>query len=116
MHGTLYGYSALDYEASENDAAAAEMLRNAGGQCFVSTSPLCGSAPAPAAAEAAPAADRLRERFAGAFNPSPAFGDAFGAVSGSSESFLTRLNSLMRSSAGIRRQRVGFLWRLAAGE
>ena len=44
--------------------------------------------------------DRLRERFSGVFNPSPAFGDAFGAVSGSSERFLGRLDSLMRSSAG----------------
>ena len=54
------------------------------------------SAPAPAPAQA----DQLRERFAGAFNPSPAFGDAFGATSGSSERFLGRLDSLMRSSAG----------------
>ena len=60
--------------------------------------PIAADTDAPAESEAL--ADALRERFAGAFNPSPAFGDAFGAVSGSSESFLTRLNSLMRSSAG----------------
>ena len=95
------GNSALDLAANRGDAASAEILRAAGGQCFVSTSSLCGSAPAPAAsAEFAPATDRLRESFAGAFNPSPAFGDAFGAVSGSSERFLGRLDSLMRSSSG----------------
>ena len=93
------GNSALDLAARGGDAASAEILRAAGGQCFVSTSSLCGSAPAPAA-ESVPATDRLRERFSGAFNPSPAFGDAFGAVSGSSERFLGRLDSLMRSSAG----------------
>ena len=83
-------------------AEAARILRDAGGQCFVRTGPLCGSAPAPAAAaaESAPAADRLRESFAGAFNPSPAFGDAFGATSGSSQRFLSRLDSLMRSASG----------------
>ena len=96
------GNSALDLAARGGDAAAAEILRAAGGQCFVSTSSLCGSAPAPAAAaaESAPAADRLRESFAGAFNPSPAFGDAFGATSGSSQRFLSRLDSLMRSASG----------------
>ena len=96
------GNSALDLAARGGDAASAEILRAAGGQCFVSTSSLCGSAPAPAAAaaESAPAADRLRESFAGAFNPSPAFGDAFGAASGSSERFLSRLDSLMRSTSG----------------
>ena len=96
------GNSALDLAANRGDAASAEILRAAGGQCFVSTSSLCGSAPAPAAAaaESAPAADRLRESFAGAFNPSPAFGDAFGATSGSSQRFLSRLDSLMRSSSG----------------
>ena len=56
--------------------------------------------PVAAVAEADALTSELRERFSGAFNPSPAFGDAFGAVSGSSEGFLTRLNSLMRSSAG----------------
>ena len=95
------GNSALDLAANRGDAASAEILRAAGGQCFVSTRPLCGSAPAPAAAaESAPATDRLRERFAGAFNPSPAFGDAFGAASGSSQRFLGRLDSLMRSASG----------------
>ena len=96
------GNSALDLAARGGDAASAEILRAAGGQCFVSTSSLCGSAPAPAAAaaESAPATDRLRESFAGAFNPSPAFGDAFGAASGSSERFLSRLDSLMRSTSG----------------
>ena len=96
------GNSALDLAANRGDAASAEILRAAGGQCFVSTSSLCGSAPAPAAAaaESAPATDRLRESFAGAFNPSPAFGDAFGAASGSSERFLSRLDSLMRSTSG----------------
>ena len=96
------GNSALDLAANRGDAASAEILRAAGGQCFVSTSSLCGSAPAPAAAaaESAPSADRLRESFAGAFNPSPAFGDAFGAASGSSERFLSRLDSLMRSASG----------------
>ena len=96
------GNSALDLAARGGDAAAAEILRAAGGQCFVSTSSLCGSAPAPAAAaaESAPAADRLRESFAGAFNPSSAFGDAFGATSGSSQRFLSRLDSLMRSASG----------------
>ena len=95
------GNSALDLAARGGDAAAAEILRAAGGQCFVSTSSLCGSAPAPAAAaaESAPATDRLRESFAGAFNPSPAFGDAFGATSGSSQRFLSRLDSLMRSAS-----------------
>ena len=97
-----YGRSALDLAARGGDAASAEILRAAGGQCFVSTSSLCGSAPAPAAAaaESAPATDRMRESFAGAFNPSPAFGDAFGAASGSSERFLSRLDSLMRSTSG----------------
>ena len=96
-----YGRSALDLAANSGDAASAEILRAAGGQCFVSTRPLCGSAPASAAAaESAPATDRLRERFAGAFNPSPAFGDAFGAASGSSQRFLSRLDSLMRSASG----------------
>ena len=96
------GNSALDLAANRGDAASAEILRAAGGQCFVSTSSLCGSAPAPAAAaaESAPATDRLRESFAGAFNPSPAFGDAFGATSGSSQRFLSRLDSLMRSTSG----------------
>ena len=96
------GNSALDLAARGGDAASAEILRAAGGQCFVSTSSLCGSAPAPAAAaaESAPAMDRMRESFAGAFNPSPAFGDAFGAASGSSERFLSRLDSLMRSTSG----------------
>ena len=96
------GNSALDLAARGGDAASAEILRAAGGQCFVSTSSLCGSAPAPAAAaaESAPATDRMRESFAGAFNPSPAFGDAFGAASGSSERFLSRLDSLMRSTSG----------------
>ena len=96
------GNSALDLAANRGDAASAEILRAAGGQCFVSTSSLCGSAPAlaAAAAESAPAADRLRESFAGAFNPSPAFGDAFGATSGSSQRFLSRLDSLMRSASG----------------
>ena len=95
-------YSPLDEAVRRNYADFAAMLRAAGGQCFVSTSSLCGSAPAPAAAaaESAPAADRLRESFAGAFNPSPAFGDAFGATSGSSERFLSRLDSLMRSASG----------------
>ena len=96
-----YGRSALDLAANSGDAASAEILRAAGGQCFVLTSSLCGSAPASAAsAESAPATDRLRERFAGAFNPSPAFGDAFGAASGSSQRFLGRLDSLMRSASG----------------
>ena len=54
----------------------------------------------PVAAEADALAEELRESFAGGFNPSPAFGDAFGAVSGSSERFLTRLNSLMRATSG----------------
>ena len=54
----------------------------------------------PVAAEADALAKELRESFAGAFNPSPAFGDAFGAVSGASEKILTRLDSLMRSTAG----------------
>ena len=95
-------YSPLDEAVRRNHADFAAMLRAAGGQCFVSTSSLCGSAPAPAAAaaESAPATDRLRESFAGAFNPSPAFGDAFGAASGSSERFLSRLDSLMRSTSG----------------
>ena len=56
------------------------------------------SAPAPAEGEAL--ADALRKDFAASFNPSPAFGDAFGAVSGSSERFLTRLDSLMRATSG----------------
>ena len=95
------GNSALDLAVRDNNAAAAQVLRDAGGQCFVRTGSLCGSAPAPAAAaESAPATDRLRESFAGAFNPSPAFGDAFGAASGSSERFLSRLDSLMRSTSG----------------
>ena len=95
-------YSPLDEAVRRNHADFAAMLRAAGGQCFVSTSSLCGSAPAPAAAaaESAPATDRLRESFAGAFNPSPAFGDAFGATSGSSQRFLSRLDSLMRSTSG----------------
>ena len=95
-------YSPLDEAVRRNHADFAAMLRAAGGQCFVSTSSLCGSAPAPAAAaaESAPATDRLRESFAGAFNPSPAFGDAFGATSGSSQRFLSRLDSLMRSASG----------------
>ena len=96
------GNSALDLAVRDNNAAAAQVLRDAGGQCFVRTGSLCGSAPAPAAAaaESAPATDRLRESFAGAFNPSPAFGDAFGATSGSSQRFLSRLDSLMRSASG----------------
>ena len=95
------GNSALDLAVRDNNAAAAQVLRDAGGQCFARTGSLCGSAPAPAAAaESAPATDRLRESFAGAFNPSPAFGDAFGAASGSSERFLSRLDSLMRSTSG----------------
>ena len=95
------GNSALDLAVRDNNAAAAQVLRDAGGQCFVRTGSLCGSAPVPAAAaESAPATDRLRESFAGAFNPSPAFGDAFGAASGSSERFLSRLDSLMRSTSG----------------
>ena len=53
-----------------------------------------------APAEADALADALRKDFAASFNPSPAFGDAFGAVSGSSERFLTRLNSLMRATSG----------------
>ena len=96
------GNSALDLAVRDNNAAAAQVLRDAGGQCFARTGSLCGSAPAPAAAaaESAPATDRLRESFAGAFNPSPAFGDAFGATSGSSQRFLSRLDSLMRSTSG----------------
>ena len=61
---------------------------------------------APASAEADALADALRKDFAASFNPSPAFGDAFGAVSGSSERFLTRLNSLMRATSGT----GGDLW------
>ena len=55
---------------------------------------------APASAEEDALADALRKDFAASFNPSPAFGDAFGAVSGSSERFLTRLDSLMRATSG----------------
>ena len=53
-----------------------------------------------ASAEEDALADALRKDFAASFNPSPAFGDAFGAVSGSSERFLTRLDSLMRATSG----------------
>ena len=42
------GNSALDLAVRDNNAAAAQVLRDAGGQCFVRTGPLCGSAPAPA--------------------------------------------------------------------
>ena len=61
---------------------------------------------APASAEKDALADALRKDFAASFNPSPAFGDAFGAVSGSSERFLTRLNSLMHATSGT----GGDLW------
>ena len=86
------GLTPMDLARRRGKAAVLALLEAA------ANSPTVASAPAPAEADAL--TDRLRERFAGAFNPSPAFGDAFGAVSGSSESFLTRLNSLMRSSAG----------------
>ena len=56
--------------------------------------------PDSAPAEEDALADALRKDFAASFNPSPAFGDAFGAVSGSSERFLTRLDSLMRATSG----------------
>ena len=86
------GETPMDIARRRGESAVLALLEAA------ANSPTVVSAPAPAEADAL--TDRLRERFAGAFNPSPAFGDAFGAVSGSSESFLTRLNSLMRSSAG----------------
>ena len=47
------GNSALDLAVRDNNAAAAQVLRDAGGQCFARTGSLCGSAPAPAAAAAA---------------------------------------------------------------
>ena len=43
--------------------------------------------------------EELQEEFQAAFSPTPAFGDAFGAA-GSPGRFLTRLDSLMRATAG----------------
>ena len=43
--------------------------------------------------------EELQEDFQAAFNPAPAFGDAFGAAA-SPGRFLTRLDSLMRATAG----------------
>ena len=36
------GWSALDYAANQGRARIAEVLRNAGGRCFVQSGPLCG--------------------------------------------------------------------------
>ena len=58
------------------------------------------------AARSAPVSDSstaLRKQFASAFNPGPAFGDSFGAVSngsGGSGSFVSGLGSLRRTSGG----------------
>ena len=44
--------------------------------------------------------ERLRGEFAEAFDPGPAFGDAFGAVGGTGSGLVGRLDSLMRESGG----------------
>ena len=61
--------------------------------------------PAVVAARSAPVSDSsaaLRRQFANAFNPGPAFGDSFGAVSsnGSGKKFVSGLGSLRRTSGG----------------
>ena len=95
------GETPLDVARRKKHAAIAALLEAA------ENLPVAAAAPA----EADALAGELRTSFAGAFNPSPAFGDAFGAVPGASESFLTRLNSLMRSSAGT----GGNAWNSFAG-
>ena len=50
-------------------------------------------------------AERLRGRFAEAFDAGPAFGDAFGAVGGTGSGLVGRLDSLMRESGGSGRSR-----------
>ena len=72
------------------------------------------SAPAPAEGEAL--ADALRKDFAASFNPSPAFGDAFGAVSGSSESIPDAFEFADARDFGDRRRFVGFVFGLADGK
>ena len=52
------GWSALDYAANQGRARIAEVLRNAGGRCFVQSGPLCG-VPAVVTAETVCAAGSL---------------------------------------------------------
>ena len=52
------GWSALDYAANQGRARIAEVLRNAGGRCFVQSGPLCG-VPAAVTAETVCAAGTL---------------------------------------------------------
>ena len=109
------GDSALDMAAELDLADLAAVLREAGGICFTKTLPLCSSPVAEitmtlsatlaadsdseiVVSESRAVAQSLQEDFETAFGPAPAFGDAFGAVS--SGRFLTRLDSLMRATAG----------------
>ena len=94
------GETPLDIARRYGKSAIIAILEAAMDPVTVTVAATTLAAQADSAPDTSALTDRLRERFSGAFNPSPAFGDAFGAVSGSSESFLTRLNSLMRSSAG----------------
>ena len=53
-------------------------------------------------------AEALRGRFADAFNAGPAFGDSFGAVSGSSGGLLSRLDGLMRAGVSAKEDWASF--------
>ena len=85
---------------NNNGETALDIARRLGNSDMVAILAPDENPSAPASAEEDALADALRKDFAASFNPSPAFGDAFGAVSGSSERFLTRLNSLMRATSG----------------
>ena len=91
---------------NNNGETALDIARRLGNSDMVAILAPDENPSAPASAEEDALADALRKDFAASFNPSPAFGDAFGAVSGSSERFLTRLNSLMRATSGT----GGDLW------
>ena len=53
-------------------------------------------------------AEALRGRFADAFNAGPAFGDSFGAVSGSSGGLLSRLDGVMRGGVSAKEDWASF--------
>ena len=90
-----------DVAVTNNDGETAlDIARKLGNSDMVAILTPDENLPASTPAEGEALADALRKDFAASFNPSPAFGDAFGAVSGSSERFLTRLNSLMRATSG----------------